>query len=102
MEREAICNATVEMSLVTSTVHLLSIGNAKTLCKLRFYMFAWREMCMVYHDHQLSKRNTGQNRAISLVKACYFDVGSESTCNWFIVSMHLCYKEVISLSKLQI
>jgi hypothetical protein len=23
---------------------------------------------MVYHDHQLSKRNTGQNRAISLVK----------------------------------
>lgn len=68
MEREAICNATVEMFLVTSMAHLLSIGNAKTLCKLRFYIFAWREMCMVYHDHQLSKRNTGQNRAISLVK----------------------------------
>jgi len=72
VEREAICNATVEMSLVTSTAHLLSIGNAKTLFRSRFYMFAWREMCMVYPDHQLSKRNTGQNRAISLVKGILF------------------------------
>ncbi len=44
---------------------------------------------MVYHDHQLSKRNTGQNRAISWLKACYSDVGSKSTCNWFIVLMHM-------------
>jgi hypothetical protein len=109
VEREAICNAIVEMSLVTSMFHLLQIDHVLSsyLETLRHhagggFVCLDGERCVRHYIVVSFQREIqGRMGPFLWLKSCNPGVGSESTCNGFNAMMHLYYNKVISLLKFQ-